>query len=59
MRVAAGGMSGTRLRKVFAYIEEHFSEDIGLESLASIAGFSANNFDDVLKSETGFTPTSS
>jgi len=51
-----GGMTSIRLRRVLAYMEEHLSEDIGLCTLASIAGFSIHHFSDVFKAETGFTP---
>lgn len=55
-RTSAGGMTGLRLRQVIAYMEEHLSEEVGLFTLASIAGFSVHHFSDVFKAETGFTP---
>jgi AraC family transcriptional regulator len=51
-----GGMNGTRLRRVVDYIEGHLSEDIGLCTLASLAGFSVHHFNDVFKTETKFAP---
>jgi len=53
---ATGGMTGARLRRVVEYIEVHFSEDISLFTLASLAGFSVHHFNDVFKAETGMAP---
>ena len=55
-RAIIGGMPGSRLRQVIAYVEEHLNEDIGLSLLASIAGFSVHHFANVFKGETGLTP---
>jgi AraC family transcriptional regulator len=55
-KIALGGMTGAKLRKVITYIQEHLSEDIGLDVLAAVSGFSVHHFVDVFKSETGFTP---
>lgn len=56
IRIATGGMNGTRLRKVLEYIEEHLSEDISLCALAAIAGFSVHHFGEMFKAETGLAP---
>jgi AraC family transcriptional regulator len=56
LKTITGGMHGLRLRRVVDYIESHLSEDIGLYSLASLAGFSLHHFNDVFKAETGFAP---
>lgn len=41
---------------VIAYIQEHFAQDITVETLANIAGLSLYHFIRCFKHETGFTP---
>lgn len=42
--------------QVVTYINEHYSEDISIEQLASISGLSSCYFIRVFKQETGYTP---
>jgi AraC family transcriptional regulator len=39
-----GGLPGRKLRQVLTYIEENLSEQLSLESVASMAGLSASHF---------------
>ncbi len=51
-----GGLDPVQLRRVLDYIEAHIPEDLGLSTLASIAGLSPDHFGDAFKTATGLAP---
>ena len=53
---ARGGLPPRALRRVREYIESHLEENIALETLADIAGFSTFHFARAFKQSEGVTP---
>jgi AraC-like DNA-binding protein len=53
---ARGGLPPRALRRVREYIESHLEENIALETLADIAGFSMFHFARAFKRSEGVTP---
>lgn len=53
---ARGGLPSSALRRVLEHIDEHLSEDVSLETLAGIAGFSSFHFLRQFRVSTGQTP---
>ncbi|HEY0375870.1 MAG TPA: AraC family transcriptional regulator [Pyrinomonadaceae bacterium] len=51
-----GGLSGPRLRRVMAFIEENYESDLGLAELAQAGGISTFHFAREFKRTTGTTP---
>lgn len=53
---SSGGLPAFRLRKVLAYIEEHFAEDLKMDELAEVAGMSKYHFSRLFKDAVGVPP---
>ena len=53
---AAGGLPKARLKRVLEFISAHLSDEIRLETLASIAGMSRHHFSELFRSSTGVSP---
>lgn len=53
---SSGGLPAFRLRKVLAYIEEHVTEDLKLDTLAEVAGMSKYHFSRLFKDAVGVPP---
>ena len=51
-----GGLSGRRLRRVMAFIEENYESDLSLAELAQVGGISTFHFAREFKRATGTTP---
>jgi AraC family transcriptional regulator len=49
-------LSDRRLRQVFDYIEDNLADNISLENLASVVGFSASHFKVLFREATGLSP---
>jgi len=55
-RVFTGGLSGSRLRRVQDFINDHLAEDVTLAEMADAAGLSPFHFARAFKRSTGRTP---
>ena len=53
---AAGGLPKARLDRVLEFISAHLSDEIRLETLASIAGMSRHHFSELFRRSTGVSP---
>ena len=53
---AAGGLPKARLNRVLEFISAHLSDEIRLETLASIAGISQHHFGELFRRSTGVSP---
>ncbi|MFE2756358.1 helix-turn-helix domain-containing protein [Actinosynnema sp. NPDC059335] len=53
---AAPGLSGSRLRTVIEYIDEHLGDDLRLDRLADVAGVDRHHFGRAFKKATGVPP---
>ena len=53
---AAGGLPKARLKRVLEFISAHLSDEIRLETLASIAGMSRHHFCELFRRSTGVSP---
>jgi len=53
---AARGLPNARLKRVLEFISAHLSDEIRLETLASIAGMSPHHFGELFRRSTGVSP---
>jgi AraC family transcriptional regulator len=53
---AAGGLPKARLKRVLEYVAAHLSDEIRLETLASIAGMSRHHFSELFRRSIGVAP---
>ena len=53
---ATGGLPKARLKRVLEFISAHLSDEIRLETLASIAGMSQHHFSELFRHSTGVSP---
>ena len=53
---AGGGIPKARLKRVLEFISAHLSDEIRLETLASIAGMSRHHFSELFRCNTGVSP---
>jgi transcriptional regulator GlxA family with amidase domain len=51
-----GGLSAEQFRRVVDYMDQHLQEDVTLEQLSGVAGFSPFHFQRAFKRQTGATP---
>lgn len=56
LRTNGGGLSGSKLQRVLAFVGENYAEDIKLSELAEVAGMSNFHFAREFKKSTGTTP---
>jgi AraC family transcriptional regulator len=54
--VHKGGLGAWQLRRVTDYMQEHLADDVGLETLASLARLSRFHFCRTFRESTGYTP---
>src|SRR5215469_8219861 len=54
---AARGLPKARLKRVLEFISAHLSDEIPLETLASIAGMSQHHFSELFRYSTGVSPS--
>lgn len=53
---AAAGLPKARLKRVLEFIAANLGDEIGLETLASIAGMSRHQFSELFRCSTGLSP---
>lgn len=56
LRTHRGGLSQALLRRVIEYIDAHLDQDLGLRSLAEVAGLSEDHFARTFRESTGMPP---
>ena len=56
LREVAGGFTPFKLRRTFAYIQEHLEHELSLATLAAVAQMSPTHFAHLFKQATGQTP---
>lgn len=55
-KIATGGLSGHKLRRVKEFIRDHLDADLGLAEIATVAGLSQFHFARAFRRSTGLTP---